>query len=130
MAVVSDWSKYPNFSKAEFTCKHTGRNEMQDTFMEKLQALRTAYGKPMTITSGFRDKSHPAERMKSRSGAHSTGRAADIAVAYSDAYKVLHLALAAGFTGIGIQQKGQGRFIHLDDLSIDDGFPRPTLWSY
>jgi hypothetical protein len=31
------------------------------------------------------------------------------------------------FTGIGIQQKGGARFIHLDDLT---GVGRPTVWSY
>ena len=30
--------------------------------------------------------------------------------------------------GVGINQKGKGRFIHLD--SVIDGLPRPHLWSY
>jgi hypothetical protein len=32
-----------------------------------------------------------------------------------------------GFTGIGVQQKGTGRFIHVD-LTV--GQNRPTVWSY
>ena len=28
------------------------------------------------------------------------------------------------------QQKGGGRFIHLDNLSTEDGFARPNIWSY
>lgn len=51
---MMDWSKYPNFSKREFDCKETGENEVQARFMDKLQALRTEYGKPMVITSGYR----------------------------------------------------------------------------
>jgi hypothetical protein len=43
---------------------------------------------------------------------------------------VLKLALEAGFTGIGVAQKGSGRFMHLDDLLNDEGQPRPTIWSY
>jgi hypothetical protein len=35
-----------------------------------------------------------------------------------------------GFTGIGIAQKGEGRYVHLDDLPSVEGQPRPTLWSY
>jgi hypothetical protein len=32
-----------------------------------------------------------------------------------------------GFTGIGVQQKGSRRFIHLDVLQNP---PRPNVWSY
>jgi len=31
------------------------------------------------------------------------------------------------FKGIGVQQKGAGRFIHLDDWASPN---RPTVWSY
>ena len=59
----------------------------------------------------------------------STGRAADVAVHGVDALRLLQLALQCGFTGIGVQQKGGGRFIHLDDIS--NGYlPRPALWTY
>lgn len=123
-----DWSKYPNFSAAEFTCKHTGRCEMAPDFMARLQHLRQVYGKPMVITSGFRHATHPIEARKAEPGAHSTGHAADVAVQGADALRLVQLALGLGFTGIGVQQKGAGRFIHLDDLG--QGFPRPTIWSY
>ena len=33
------------------------------------------------------------------------------------------------FTGIGIQQKGSGRFIHLD-MAPAEQLPRPMIWSY
>ena len=71
----------------------------------------------MKITSGFRDVTHPIEAKKKKTpGAHTTGCAADIAVSREDAFDLLSLALTKGFTGIGIQQKGSGRFIHLDTL--------------
>jgi hypothetical protein len=35
-----------------------------------------------------------------------------------------------GILGLGVAQKGEGRFIHVDDLTSDDGFPRPWVWSY
>lgn len=124
-----DWNNYPNFSASEFDCKHTGRNEMQPDFMAKLQKLRGLFGKPMVITSGYRDPSHPVEAKKDQPGAHSLGVAADIAVEREDAYKLLMLAFRVGFTGIGIQQKGTSRFIHLDCAS-EGRFPRPTIWSY
>lgn len=124
-----DWSEYPNFSAAEFRCKHSGKDGMKPEFMARLQKLRDAYGKPMTITSGFRDKSHPIEARKPGSGgAHTTGRACDVAVQGEDAMRLVKLAIEMGFTGIGVQQKGGGRFIHLDDVT--SGLPRPAFWSY
>ena len=41
-------------------------------------------------------------------------------------------ALEVGFTGIGVQQAGDSRFIHLHDIQPEDDFhvPRPWIWSY
>lgn len=122
-----DWNKYPNFKETEFQCKHCGQVDMQASFMERLQTLRTAYGKPMIISSGFRCANHPVEARKSTPGVHSKGLAADIAVQGQDAYKLLRLALEMGFSGIGVNQKGTGRFLHLDTMQT---YPRPNIWSY
>jgi uncharacterized protein YcbK (DUF882 family) len=131
MKLKANWNLYPNFSKEEFDCKHTGKNEMQHSFMEKLQTLRTRYGKPVRVSSGYRDPKHPIEARKAGvSGAHTTGLACDLAVERGESYVVLKLALELGFTGIGIQQKGSGRFIHLDTIPNNSAQPRPTLWSY
>jgi zinc D-Ala-D-Ala carboxypeptidase len=124
-----DWSKYPNFSESEFKCSHTGKCLMHPDFMARLQSLRKAYGKSMKITSGYRDPTHPIEAKKASPGAHSSGRAADVAIRGADALELVKLALAIGFTGIGVQQKGEGRFIHLDDIE-DGSQPRPMIWSY
>lgn len=126
-----NWKQYPNFTKKEFDCKQTGENEMQPEFMSKLQLLRDAYKKPMRVSSGFRSVNHSIEAKKKRPGAHTTGQAVDIAIDRGDAYILLKLALLAGFTGIGIKQKGRGRFLHLDTIEAGtDGFIRPTIWSY
>ena len=125
-----NWQNYPNFSAVEFRCKHTGSLRMDEGFMARLQALRTDYGKPMTISSGYRDKTHPIEAAKSEPGAHSTGHACDVVVSGGDALKLIALAVKHGFTGIGVKQKGSSRFIHLDDLPHDSRRPRPTVWSY
>lgn len=122
-----DWNKYPNFSESEFACKHCGKTEMDPQFMATLQQLRTAYGKPMKITSGYRCAEHPFEARKSSPGAHNMGIACDVAVSGQDAYQLIQLAFVFGFTGIGVNQKGSGRFIHLDTWR--EG-PRPNVWSY
>lgn len=128
--LVTDWSEFPNFGESEFRCRHTGRCEMDREFMRRLQALRTEYGKPLFITSGYRHTSHPVESRKGRPGAHTFGRAADIQASHEDALTILEMGFHYGFTGFGIQQKGSGRFIHLDDMPGAVGRPRPTIWSY
>jgi zinc D-Ala-D-Ala carboxypeptidase len=125
-----DWAQYPNFSKKEFDCKHTGANQMQPEFMARLQRLRIAYGKPMAISSGYRSPQHPVELRKSSPGAHSAGRACDVVASGRDAFRLIQLAIEHGFTGVGVQQKGASRFIHLDDLEHSAQFSRPTVWSY
>jgi uncharacterized protein YcbK (DUF882 family) len=125
-----DWSKYPNFSEAELRCKHTGKCEMHPDFMARLQRLRTAYGKSLRITSGYRDRTHPVEACKRGSGAHTTGRAVDIAIMGGEALALIKIALEVGFTGIGIKQHGPSRFLHLDDLGATATQPRPWVWSY
>jgi uncharacterized protein YcbK (DUF882 family) len=109
-----DWTKFKNFTKEEFDCKHTGKNEMQEAFMQKLQAMRTEYGKSIKITSGYRDPSHPVEAKKAKAGYHSEGMACDIACNSVEAYPIIRLAIKHGFTGIGVNMKGNSRFIHLD----------------
>jgi uncharacterized protein YcbK (DUF882 family) len=120
-----DWSVYKHFKPAEFTCKcGCGKADMKPEFMGRLQALRMIWGKPMVITSGYRCQNHPVEKAKSTPGTHSQGIAADIGISGQDAVSLLRLALDANFTGIGVQQKGNGRFLHLDIRET------PTIWSY
>lgn len=119
-----NWADYPNFTEADFRCRHCGKQEMKPEFMARLQALRNVYGRPMTITSGYRCPDHPIEKAKAEPGMHATGLACDIGVRGAEAYEIMRLAMQAGFTGIGVQQKGSGRFIHVDLRTT------PTVWSY
>jgi zinc D-Ala-D-Ala carboxypeptidase len=120
----------PYFTSEEMQCSHTGLELMDAEFMEMLTELRVRYAKPLVVTSAYRHPSHPIEARKSKPGAHTTGKAVDLGVQYGDAYTILGIALTMGFTGIGVQQKGSDRFIHLDTCTEQNGFPRPTIWSY
>lgn len=119
------------FTASEFDCSCCRRNEMNEQFLEELDELRARYGKPLVVSSGYRCPTHN-QRVSSTgaTGPHTTGRAADLRVSRGDALKVLKIVLEMGFTGIGIQQKGAVRFIHLDNLPNAPDQPRPTLWSY
>ena len=116
-----DWSKYPNFTKKEFDCKETGENNMSYYFLDKVQELRTQYGKPIIITSGYRSVNHSIERKKARGGYHTRGIACDIRCNSQEAYDIVHIAFNLGFTGIRISQaQGKARFVHLDLRPIEE----------
>lgn len=121
-----DWFKYPNFSKEEFDCKHTGKNEMKDSFMQILQNIRTEYNKPMKITSGYRHWTHPVEARKGHTtGEHTQGTCADIACnTGSDRFQLVTLALKHGITRIGIAKN----FIHLGIGGVN--LPNHVIWDY
>lgn len=124
-----NWDDYPNFSESEFTCSCCGKTGVKKSFMDKLQALRTAYGKSMTVTSGYRCPEHPIEAKKQKPGSHASGYASDIHCTGQTAHKIMKLAFEMGFTGIGVNMKGaaKNRFIHLDTIQ---SAPRPNVWSY
>ena len=124
--MLARWNEYPNFSKQEFDCKHTGKNEMRHDFMVKLQSLRTAYGKPMKVTSGFRHPTHPVEAKKGHAtGEHTRGMCVDIAcVSSQERFDLIRLALQHGFKRIGIADN----FIHLG--LGGPGLPDGVIWRY
>ena len=113
------------FSRDELQCKHTGRCEMEQSFLDRLEALREEYGKPIYLSSAFRDKTHPAEAKKDKVGYHGLGRAVDLLVGY-DGYRLLELAIKHGFKGLGCSFRGSvgSRYLHVDDRDI------PAVWSY
>lgn len=128
-----DWSRYPNFGESEFRCKcGCGRAEMMPEFLDRLQRLRDAWGKPLPVNSGFRCPEYNAKVSSTgTTGPHTTGRAVDIAVSRADALDLLVMARREfGFTGVGVHQKGGDRFIHLDDIPPGGIHPRPNIWSY
>ena len=123
-----DWTKYPSFRKKEMACKCCGKAEMDAEFMYLLQCLRSAYAKPLPVTSGYRCPKH---NTSVKGGpAHVLGRAADISISGEEAYTLTKLAILHGVTGIGWKQHGGVRFIHLDNLTNKDGVGRPWVWSY
>ncbi len=124
-----DWAKYaPYFTEAEFRCRHTGKCAMKPEFMDKLLAIRLEYGKPLKISSGYRDRTHPIEAVKRSTGEHTLGTCCDVAVQGEDAVRLLEIALRHGITRVGVQQKGEGRFLHLGIGG--GGLPNPAIWNY
>lgn len=132
------WNPFSNksvewqyFKRSEFACKHCGRNLIQDDFITLLDKLRKRVGFALTVNSGYRCPIYNNQvSTTGLTGPHTTGNAADFGVHRKHAYIVIREALALGFTGIGVDQKGDSRFIHLDTLTEPEHSPRPTVWSY
>ncbi len=134
MEIVKDdeWGLYPNFTKDEMKCHFTGFCFMTHKMMKTLQDIRNIYGKPMIISSGYRDVSNPIERVKPSPGEHTFGEAADILICEGEALDLLKIALDYGVRRVGLSQKGETstRFIHLGVGDTDNNrFPQ-SIWTY
>lgn len=123
-----NWDKYPNFSKEEFDCKHTGKNKMCSEFLHLLQSIRDEYGKPMFVNSGYRDSTHPEEAKKAKPGAHFYGVACDIAARGADVQFLIYLAYKHGVRRMGVYQRRGVHFLHIDIADRTHGFPQ-TTWT-
>jgi uncharacterized protein YcbK (DUF882 family) len=111
-----------HFKLEEFNCTHTGKNEMDSVFLEAIDELRERCGFPFTITSGYRDITHPVEAKKAVGGTHTQGIAADIAVrSGAEKYTIVKHAMELGFTGIGVANT----FVHVDTRTTT-----PVIWTY
>jgi zinc D-Ala-D-Ala carboxypeptidase len=105
--VKIDWKDYPNFKETEFKCTASGLCKMEPKFLEAMQYLRQNFGRPLTISSGYRDPTtHPIEIKKIEKGVHTYGIAADILISHGLAHELLStIMMLKIFTGVGISQK-------------------------
>lgn len=122
---------WPNFTPEEMACRHCGELKISIGFMNLAQALRWIVDFPLPVSSAYRCPVHNAAVSSTgAAGPHTTGKAGDLGIDRERAFIVLSKAPLIGFTGVGIQQKGGGRYIHLDTLTKGPDVPRPTAWSY
>lgn len=116
------------FSNDELRCKHCDEYFFDDQTKARLNQLRHELGFPLIINSGYRCEYHNNQIGATQT--HASGQAVDIRIRGDKALLLIAKAVEIGFTGIGVKQKGAGRFIHLDTLSEGKGRPRPHIWSY
>ena len=50
--------RWPNFSPAEIACRGTGRLLVNESALDRLQALRDRLGKPLIVRSAYRSPEH------------------------------------------------------------------------
>lgn len=130
-----DYTRWPNFTKEELVCSHTGRENPNvaafTSLMDFVQELRRVLDVPFVVNSAYRSKEHPTEAakiLKGKRGGMHTHAAIDILVPTKYCYELVALAIQFGFKGIGINLTGDPntRFIHLDRRQTKQG----SIWSY
>ncbi len=128
-------SRWKFFTLEELKCKcgkcDSVGNEMDNQFMQVIVMLRYKLHFPFIISSAYRCPQHNNTVSASGfKGPHTTGKAIDISVSGAQAFYLIEESLKYNISGLGINQKGDGRFIHLDMCSAKDGVSRPMIWSY
>ncbi|MDR0807765.1 MAG: DUF882 domain-containing protein [Gemmobacter sp.] len=104
--------RWPNFSPAEIACRGTGKLRVNADALDRLQALRTALGKPLIVTSGYRSPEHNRRVGGTTASKHMEGAAFDISMANHDPATFIAAAQRVGFRGIGTYPRSN--FVHID----------------
>ena len=110
----------PAFRVREFRCRDgTDTILIDEGLVVLLQCIREHFGKPVTITSGYRTASHNTKVGGSKSSQHLLGRAADIQVAGVSVEDVAAYAesLMPDWGGVGRYPAKAGRaagWVHVD----------------
>lgn len=135
----------PHFERKELECSHCGEMRYTLQAVLLLEELRVDYGVPMRLSSGYRCPEHDADAHRlwhpdftaaERHGAHTiyldNNIAVDVLEYGANAFELVELAIAHGWQGIGLQQKGDHhkRLVHLDRLGSTMERPRPWVWTY
>ena len=96
---------------------------MDKTFLQKLDEARELAGIPFIINSAYRSPEHPLS-IKNPTSSHIKGLAVDISVNDSRTrFIILNALIKVGFNRIGIADT----FIHVD-LSVDKA--QQVIWTY
>ena len=112
-----------NFSRSEFECSCCQTGEVSGSVVEKIQEVRTAYGKPLGINSGYRCSRHNKEVGGKSTSSHLKSLAIDVHCESSRERKILLPLLLKEFRRVGIANN----FIHCDDDMDKD---KDVCWTY
>lgn len=114
---MADFSKITWFKPSEFSHPE----KMDQALVEKLDALRGLLGRPIKISSSYRDPEHNAVVGGAEGSQHLSGHAVDIVLPADGAYHydIVRLAMNLEFTGIGEKrQSGRAGMLHLDNRPL------------
>lgn len=108
----------PNFHAAEFACRDGSEHPIDCALLAMLQAARSHFDRPVTITSGYRSPAYNARIGGAPNSLHVAGRAADFAIPGIPIRNV-HAWLDHAFpdAGLGLYVRGGAigwGWIHID----------------
>ena len=114
------------FKDAEFArCSPScSIDDMEQSFLDKLDALRERCGMPLLLTSAYRSVEWELSKGRRTDGDHPRRRGVDIAAnTNATRFKIVKAALELGFTRIGVANT----FVHVGDVPAN---PQNVLWLY
>lgn len=107
-----------HFVSTEFDCHGSGccsTTILDPQLITYLEKIREHFGKPITISSGYRCTTHNASVGGATGSRHSKGDAADIVVSGVAPVEVAKYAESIGILGIGLYEtNSDGHFVHID----------------
>lgn len=102
-----------NFTVSEFACKDgSDKILIDDKLVTFLQKIRDYFGKPVNITSAYRNKSYNAKIGGSYNSYHTKGQACDFYISGIDVLTIAKYAESLGALGIGCYK--DDLFVHID----------------
>jgi uncharacterized protein YcbK (DUF882 family) len=107
----------PHFKVKEFQCKDgSGAVLVSLPLVQVLERIRAKFGKPVTINSGYRNKSYNRDLGSSDGSQHCQGTAADITIKGVTPRQIAVFAetLLPDGGGIGLYEYASGGFTHID----------------
>lgn len=118
---TSKYFKPEEFERCNPSCSI---EDMDQDFLDLLDALREKAGIPLVLNCAYRSKEHDKAKGRSGNSAHTEGLAVDIRCASGpNRMKILQAAIALQIRRIGID----GNFIHVDASKT---LPQDTIWTY
>ena len=117
--VPRTWSAWPwkFFQPREIACRGTGKLTVVNGLLDRLDALRTRCGFPLTVLSAFRSPYHNAFVGGAPLSLHLKALAVDLSIVKQDKRLMERIAKEEGFTGFGYYRT----FLHID-------LGRPRFW--
>jgi uncharacterized protein YcbK (DUF882 family) len=107
----TDWP-WKFFTPKEMADRSTGELQIDPAFLDRLDLLRSDFGRPLRILSAYRTPLHNAFVGGAPLSRHLTANAADISIVELEGGKTTlrSLAFQAGFRGFGYYRT----FLHVD----------------
>ena len=126
LVVYDHWKQVPrtfaswpwkHFCPVELACRGTGKLSVHRGLLDRLDILRSRFGSPLTVLSGFRSPYHNAFVGGAPFSFHIQAKAVDLSTRGQDKLLMERLAKEIGFTGFGYYRT----FLHID-------LGRPRSW--